>query len=164
MSDLRRNVSPPSAPRSYDTCVLDPIDHLILTLLRENARRSLADMGARVGLSAPAVKRRIDRLEEDGVVLGYTTRVDQAKLGLPLEAFAELRFDGDTRVAEIAGVARDMPEVLTVFTTAGDPDALVHMRVRDVGHLTTVVDRLRRSGKVTGTKTLMVLRRWSPGG
>jgi len=52
--------------------------------------------------------------------------------------------------------------VITVFTTAGDPDALVHVRARDVGHLTQVIDRLRRNGQVAGTKTLMVLNSYSP--
>ena len=56
-----------------------------------------------------------------------------------------------------------MPEVVAVFTVAGDPDALAWIRVRDVDHLKAVVDQLRRSGKVTGTKTMMVLGTWKQG-
>jgi len=141
----------------------DAIDDTLLDLLRDDGRASLADLGRRVGLSAPAVKRRMDRLEAEGVITGYTALVDDARLGRALEAFTELRFAGDTKVTDIASVARGMPEVQAVFTTAGDPDALVHVRVRDVGHLTAVIDRLRRSGRVTGTKTLMVLGTWTPG-
>jgi Lrp/AsnC family transcriptional regulator, leucine-responsive regulatory protein len=140
---------------------LDGTDREILDLLREDARRPLADIAKRVTLSAPAVKRRIDRLEALGVITGYTVLIDHAKLGWPLEAFTEIRFTGTTKVDEIAGVATGLPEVQAVFTMAGDPDALVWMRVRDVDHLKNVVDRLRRSGKVTGTKTLMVLGTWS---
>lgn len=136
---------------------LDATDLAILELLREDARRPLVDIAQRVHLSSPAVKRRIDRLERLEVILGYTVRVDHAKLGSPLEAFTELRFAGTTPVDEIAGIAEDIPEVQAVFTTAGDPDALVWIRVRDVADLKRVVDRLRRSGRVTGTKTLMVL-------
>jgi Lrp/AsnC family leucine-responsive transcriptional regulator len=69
---------------------------------------------------------------------------------------------GDTKVHDIAGVARGLPEVQAVFTTAGDPDALVWIRVRDVADLTRVIDLLRRSGRVTSTKTLMVLETWRP--
>jgi DNA-binding Lrp family transcriptional regulator len=120
----------------------------------------LSDIAERVSLSAPAVKRRIDRLEQLGVIVGYTALVDEGKLGRPLEAFTELRFLGNTKVADIAGVANDLPEVQAVFTIAGDPDALVWMRVKDVKDLTRVIDQLRRSGRVTGTKTLMVLDTW----
>jgi len=142
---------------------LDGTDLEILELLRTDARRTLADIAARVSLSPPAVKRRIDHLEACGVITGYTVVVDHRKLGRPLEAFTELRFAGTTRVEEIAGVARGLPEVEAVFTTAGDPDALVWMRVRDVADLARVIDQLRRSGRVTGTKTLMVLDTWTAG-
>jgi Lrp/AsnC family leucine-responsive transcriptional regulator len=147
-------------PESDDD--LDVTDRTILDLLAENARRTLGDIGERVGLSAPAVKRRIDRLEAAGVILGYTTRVDHAKLGRPLEAFTELRFSGDARVDAIAAIADGIAEVQAVFTIAGDPDALAWIRVSDVHELKTVIDRLRGSGDVIGTKTLIVLGNSSP--
>jgi Lrp/AsnC family leucine-responsive transcriptional regulator len=136
---------------------LDVTDQRILELLGQNARRTFGDIGAQVGLSAPAVKRRIDRLEATGVIRGYTTLVNHAKLGQSLEAFAELRFAGSTRVDDIEGIAADVPEIHALFTVAGDPDALAWIRVRDVQDLKRVIDRLRSSGKITGTKTMMVL-------
>jgi DNA-binding Lrp family transcriptional regulator len=141
---------------------LDETDLMILELLQHNARRRLADIASHVSLSVSAVKRRIDRLEASGVIAGYRAIVDQDKLGRPLEAFAELTFAGNTKVADIAGVAAGLPEVQAVFTTAGDPDALVWIRVRDIADLTRVIDLLRRSGRVTSTKTLMVLDTWIP--
>jgi Lrp/AsnC family leucine-responsive transcriptional regulator len=141
---------------------LDGTDSEIIALLIADARASLADIGRKVSLSPPAVKRRIDRLEALGVITGYTTLVDHAKLGRPLEAFAELRFAGNTRVDDIATVAKGIPEVQVVYTTAGDPDALALLRVRDVDDLKRVIDRLRSTGVVVGTKTLMVLGAWSP--
>ena len=140
-----------------DASDLDATDLEIIELLRRDARRTLADVAGRVSLSAPAVKRRVDRLESDGVITGYTVLVDHARLGRPLQAFTELRFAGNLPVDEIAGIADDIPEVQTIFTTAGDPDALAWIRVRDVDDLKRVIDLLRRSGRVTGTKTLMVL-------
>lgn len=141
----------------------DDLDRQIIEILRLDGRAPLIEIGRRIGLSAPAVKRRIDRLVETGVIKGFTVLVDDAQLGLPLQAFTELRFAGDTKVAEIAQVARGMPEVQAVFTLAGDPDAVVWMRVRDTRHLTQTIDRLRRTGKVRGTKTLMVLDTWEAG-
>jgi Lrp/AsnC family leucine-responsive transcriptional regulator len=141
---------------------LDELDHQIVEILRLEGRATLADIGERIGLSSPAVKRRIDRLHELGVITGFTAQIDDAKLGRPLEAFTELRFVGNTKVADIAGVARGLSEVQAVFTLAGDPDAIVWLRVRDTRHLTETIDRLRRSGNVAGTKTLMVLDTWEP--
>ena len=135
----------------------DGIDREIVDLLLQDGRRTLAELGKTIGLSAPAVKRRLDRLEDEDVITGYTAKVDYAKLGRTIEAFTELRFAGRTQVADIAGVAANLPEVEAIHTIAGDPDALVHLRVRDVADLTRVIDFLRRTGKVTGTKTLIVL-------
>lgn len=136
---------------------IDSTDGRILELLQQNARRTFGDIAGEVGLSAPAVKRRIDRLEALGVIRGYTAVIDHAYLGRPIEAFAELRFAGSTRVDDIEDIALDVPEVHAIFTVAGDPDALAWIRVSDVQDLKRVIDRLRSSGKVTGTKTLMVL-------
>jgi DNA-binding Lrp family transcriptional regulator len=142
---------------------MDNLDVEILAALKRNARATLGEIGLEVGLSGPAVKRRIDRLEREGIIRGYTVLVDDRRLENQLEAFTELTFAGDTRVSDIAAVGAGMPEVAAVFTTAGDPDAIVHLRVSDVNHLSRAIDRLRRSGRVTGTKTLMVLDTWRPG-
>jgi Lrp/AsnC family transcriptional regulator, leucine-responsive regulatory protein len=139
--------------------VVDPIDQKIIAVLGRNARMTFAEIGAEVKLSASAVKRRIDRLEMDGIITGYTVLLNHAKLGRPIEAFAELRFSGDTKVDDIAGIADHVDGVQAVFTTAGDPDAIVWLRVRDVEELKSVIDLIRRTGKVIGTKTLMVLGR-----
>jgi len=140
---------------------LDDIDRRILELLREDARRTLSDIAGRVNLSVAPVKRRIDRLEAQGVIAGYTVVVDHARIGPTLEAFTELRFAGDTDVDHIMATVTGLPEVREVFAIAGDPDALVRVRVDDVDHLQQVINKLRRSGSVTGTKTLMVLGSWT---
>ncbi len=137
--------------------VPDQIDQAIVGHLRRNAKATLAEIGNAVGLSAPAVKRRVDRLEAAKVILGYTVVVDHAKLGRPIEAFAELRFTGSARVDDIATIADGIDEVEAVFTMAGDPDALAWIRVKDVADLKRVIDQMRNSGRIIGTKTLMVL-------
>ncbi len=143
--------------------LLDATDHEILGLLREDARRTLSDIAGRVTLSTAAVKRRIDRLRETGVITGFTVQVDHAKLGWGIEAFTELRFVGNTKVAEILRTTTRMPEAQAVFTIAGDPDALVWLRVRDMAHLQKTIDEIRRQHQVTGTKTLIALESWSRG-
>lgn len=140
---------------------LDETDHRLLRLLQADGRRTFSEMAPEVGLSVAAVKRRIDRMREAGVITGFTVQVDHAKLGWGIEAFTELRYAGTTSVKDILASTTRTPEVQAVFTIAGDLDALVHMRVRDINHLQEVIDRLRGSGKVIGTRTLMVLGSWT---
>ena len=140
---------------------VDDLDRRLLALLQEDGRRTFADMAPRVGLSVAATKRRVDRLREVGVITGFTATVDPAKLGLGVEAFCEVRYAGTTPVGDIVETASTVREVQAVYTIAGDPDALVQVRVRDIAHLQDVIDRLRRAGAVVGTKTLMVLGRWA---
>lgn len=144
--------------RGDDT--LDDVDRAIIDLLRRDARRTVADVAARVNLTPAPVKRRIERLERLGVITGYTVVLDQSKVGPSLEAFTELRFAGDADTAQILEFVTELPEVQEAYTTAGDPDGFVRLRVDDVEHLQRVVNRLRASGRITGTKTLMVLGRW----
>ena len=139
---------------------LDSTDKAILAVLTEDGRASLAEIAQRVQLSPAPVKRRIDRMERLGIITGYTALIDMSQLDTGFEAFVELRFAGSTKVAAISAAATALPEVSEVFTVAGDPDALVRIRVDSVRHLEQVVDRLRENEKVIGTKTLMVLGSW----
>jgi Lrp/AsnC family leucine-responsive transcriptional regulator len=144
------------APRAH----VDGTEEAILALLAENARMSLVEIGRRVNLSPAAVNRRMKRLEETGVIRGYTALVDSATPGGGLDAFVELHVAGTTTVSDIGDVGKEIKEVRAVFTIAGDPDALVWVRVSDVAHLKRTIDELRRNHQVTGTKTLMVLGSW----
>ena len=138
--------------------VVDGLDRGIIDHLTRDGRATYGAIGAAVGLSAPAVKRRMDGLVHDGIIRRFTIEVDHVQLGINLEAFTELTFSGDTRVDVIASVGRGIPEVQRVFTMAGDPDAVAWLRVRDVADLQRVVDLLRAGGHVTGTKTMIVLQ------
>ena len=140
---------------------IDDLDRQILELLADDARRTIADIAARVNLSSAPVKRRIDRLQRLGVIAGYTVVLNHTLIGPTIDAFTELRFAGDADIDEILTAVEKIPEIREAFTMAGDPDALLRIRVDDVEHLKQVVNRLRRTGRVTGTKTLMVLDHWS---
>ena len=118
---------------------VDDIDRRLLELLQEDGRRTFADMAARVELSVAATKRRVDRLREAGVITGFTVQIDHAELGWAVEAFTEVRYAGSTPVDQIVATASTFPEVQAVYTIAGDPDALVQFRVRDIAHLHTVI-------------------------
>lgn len=138
---------------------LDTIDRQILAALRRDGRAAVTDIAREVGLSAAPVSRRIERMEASGVIRGYTALIDDQASGT-LEAFTEVRLTGDTETGELGEIVRQVPEVQEFFTIAGDPDALVRIRVDDVDHLQRVVNALRRTGKLTGTKTLIVMHSW----
>jgi DNA-binding Lrp family transcriptional regulator len=145
----------PSNPRKNPN--LDDLDRKILALLLDNARASLVEIGEQVSLSAPAVKRRIDRLEEQGTIRGYTAVLDQAALGQTTEAFLEVFCEGDHSLATLRHALGDHPEVVGAYTVAGDPEAIVHVRAADIPHLERVIERIHSQPNVVRTRTNVVL-------
>jgi DNA-binding Lrp family transcriptional regulator len=136
---------------------LDSLDERIIALLRKNARASYADIGKQIGLSAPAVKRRVDRLRASGAIRGFTALVDPAALGWTTEAYVELYCTGRTSPAEILAAVRRFPEVVSASTVTGEADALLHVLAADVGHLERVVERIGAESFVVRTKSAIVL-------
>jgi DNA-binding Lrp family transcriptional regulator len=136
---------------------MDEIDHRIVALLRDNARRSFQDIGERVSLSAPAVKRRVDRLELDGVIRGYSATIDPAALGWHTHAFVELFCEGRMSGGEVRDALAEHPEVEGAYTIAGAPSAIIHVRAADTQHLELALERIRDVPGVQRTQTQVVL-------
>jgi DNA-binding Lrp family transcriptional regulator len=136
---------------------LDEIDHKILALLRENSRRTLADIGGQVSLSVAAVKRRVERLERDGVIKGYTARIDTSMFGDAIEVVMEVYCADRTSPGDIRPSFEHLEEVVTGFTVSGEPDVLLRLRVDSVAHLEELVERVRRDPNVVRTRTMLVL-------
>jgi DNA-binding Lrp family transcriptional regulator len=136
---------------------MDDIDRQIVALLREDARRSFQSIGNRVSLSAPAVKRRVDRLEADGVVRGYTATVDPARFGWTTHAFVALYCEGRMAAGEVRAAVEGNPEVEAAWTVAGEASAMLHVRARDTTHLEEALERIRDAPGVTRTQTQIVL-------
>jgi len=136
---------------------LDPIDRSIIASLRENAKRTFADIGAHVGLSSTAVKRRVDRLQDDGVIVGYGARIDPRAFGEGIEALIEVYCADRTAPADVGRSLAGLEEVISAFTVSGEADAVVRARVESIGDLEKFVERLRRDPNVVRTKTLIVL-------
>lgn len=135
----------------------DELDRKILALLADSARLSLVEIGRRVALSPPAVKRRIERLERDGVIRGYRAVLDENAFGQGTEAFLEVFCAGETSLAALRRSLADHPEVLGAYTVAGDADAIVHLRTDDIEHLEQAIERIHAQPNVVRTKTQVVL-------
>lgn len=138
---------------------MDDIDARIVAVLIADARASYAVIGERVGLSAPAVKRRVDRLRGTGAITGFTARVNPAAIGWTTEAYVELFCGGRTSPDEIAAAVRGYPEVADACTVTGEADALVHIRAADVRHFEDVMERIRAEPFVRRTRSVIVLSR-----
>jgi Lrp/AsnC family transcriptional regulator, leucine-responsive regulatory protein len=136
---------------------LDGVDRKILALLQENSKRTLAEIGAEVSLSAAAVKRRIDRLERDRVIRGYGAIVSRELLGSEIEALVEIYCSDRTSPRDVKGSLAHFEEIVAAWTVSGEPDALARIRVQDIPHLEGVVERLRRDPNIVRTRTLLVL-------
>lgn len=138
---------------------VDDLDKRIVGALVGNARATYAEIGAQVGLSAPAVKRRVDRLLATGAITGFSATVDPSALGWTTEAYVELFCRGRTSPADIAAAVSKYPEVTGAATITGEADALLHVRAADVRHFEQVVERIGAEPFVVRTRSVIVLSR-----
>ena len=136
---------------------MDGADHQILALLVEDGRRPYDDIARRVSLSAPAVKRRIDKLRAGGALRGFTAVVDHAALGDHTEALIELFFAPGTQLAAVAETLRKHPEVVEAWSVTGEADAIARVRTRDNADLERLIRELQRDGHVVRTRSQVVL-------
>ncbi|MFI5042328.1 MAG: Lrp/AsnC family transcriptional regulator [Acidimicrobiales bacterium] len=137
----------------------DDLDRRIVALLSGNARLPYPAIGDEIGLSAPAVKRRVDRLINDGTITGFTVTLDPAGIGATTEAFVEVYCRGRTSPQEIRRLALDHPSVVAAFTVTGAADALFHLRCADNQELEQTLELIRADGAVERTASVIVLSR-----
>ena len=132
---------------------MDSIDARILDLLKRNARSAYGDIGAVVGLSASAVKRRVDRLLAQGVIKGFTIQVDPAVEGMGTAAW------GTVSPSELRRMLGPVPEIVYAATVSGSADAVVQLRSRDIPSLEVALERVRVAPNVDHTRSAIVLSR-----
>lgn len=136
---------------------MDEIDRQIVASLRERARRSFREVGESVGLSAPAVKRRVDRLEAAGVIIGYTAVLDPERFGWSMQAVVFLYCEGTMAANEVREAVQGHPEVVAAYTVAGEASAVLLVRATDTRHLEQLLERVREHKGVLRTQTQIVL-------
>jgi DNA-binding Lrp family transcriptional regulator len=138
---------------------MDATDRRILSLLMEDGRRTYDDIAGRVKLSAPSVKRRVDRLRAEGALRGFTAVVDHSALGWGTEALVELFYRPGTTLPEVTRTLRDHPEVVEAWSVTGDADAIARVRTSDNADLERLIIDLQRNGLVERTRSQVVLSR-----
>jgi len=138
---------------------MDTLDQRIIERLVANARATFAEIGAEVGLSAPAVKRRVDRLVADGTIAGFTAIVDPAAAGWGTEAYVQIHCRGKISPEILKRIWEPVPEIVSASTITGQADAILRIRARDVRHLERALERIREDDTVERTESIIVLSR-----
>jgi DNA-binding Lrp family transcriptional regulator len=138
---------------------MDSIDRQVVACLVRNGRATFAEIGGEVGLSAPAAKRRVDRLLASGVIRGFTAVVEPSALGWSTEAYVEVYCQGTVAPSELRRALSEVPEVVSACTVTGAADALLQMLAEDVQGLERAIERIRDEPNVDHTETIIVLSR-----
>jgi DNA-binding Lrp family transcriptional regulator len=136
---------------------LDRLDEQLIALLTDDARRSYADLGGRIGLTASAVKRRVDRLRAGGAITGFTVTIDPAALGWTVEGYVELFCRSSTPPEVIRAAVEPFAEVVDASTISGDADALLHILAADMRDFERVLERIGAEPFVARTRSVLVL-------
>ena len=140
---------------------LDRIDLLLLAELQRAGRQTNAELAERVHLSPSACLRRVQRLEREGVIVGYRAEVDPERLGLGLQAFVrvQLKSHDAERIAIFAEQVNAWPEVVACHALTGDMDYLLHVIVAGLEHFSRfLLDKLLAQAEVADVNSSFVLR------
>jgi len=133
---------------AYEANLLDDVNTRVLGELAGDGRVSMAELGRRVGLSAPAVAERVQRLERAGVITGYRAELDPAALGFPVSAVVRIR-PAPGQLQRVREIAAETPEVGECNRITGDDCYLLRLHLRSIDELEEVLDRFTPHGQTT---------------
>lgn len=131
---------------------MDEIDHKLMSLLRQDARLSVAALAAKLRVSRGTVTNRIRRLEDDGVIVGYTVRLRPDVQHNAIKAWMSIAVDGNQTRTVIASLLGE-PGVATLHDTNGRWDLLAELRAETLQELAKVLERIRLLKGISNTET-----------
>jgi Lrp/AsnC family transcriptional regulator, leucine-responsive regulatory protein len=133
---------------AYEAKLLDSVNVELLGLLEQNGRIGIAELGRRVGMSAPAVAERVQRLERAGIIAGYRAEIDPRAVGFPVSAIVRIR-PSPGQLQRIPEIARETAEVAECYRITGEDCYLVRLHLRSIDELEDVLDRFTPYGLTT---------------
>jgi DNA-binding Lrp family transcriptional regulator len=148
---------------AQETQPLDRIDHEILAALQKNARLSNKELAAAVGLAPSSCLARVSRLIREGVIRGFHADIDPKALGIGLEAlvFVHVVQHQSALMERLWEHLITLPEVREVYYVAGSHDLVVHVAVRDVEHLRSLVaERIAARAELGQLETSLIFSHW----
>jgi Lrp/AsnC family leucine-responsive transcriptional regulator len=128
--------------------LLDARNAQILSLLQGNPRMSVSELARRVGMSAPATRERIQRMEEAGIIRAYLLEIDPAALGYPLAAFVRVR-PMPGKLPKIAELAAALPQVVECHRITGEDCFIMKVRLDSLDNLDVILDQFLAYGQTT---------------
>ena len=131
-----------------DDLLLDARNVKLLRLLRDDPRGSVSEMARRIGMSAPAVRERIQRLEEAGIIRGYRVELDARALGYPISAFVRVR-PMPGKLAKIGELAERLPQVVECHRITGEDCFVMRVYLERLEDLDPLLDRFLAFGQTT---------------
>ncbi len=140
---------------------MDRTDRQIIAALQRDGRQKLAELSDRVGLSPTPLARRIARLERDGIITGYSARIDQEKLGLPLNIFIFVELEKQSRdaIAAFERALRRFDEVMECYLMTGTRDVLLRVVAADLGGFDRFLeDGLMQTPNIRSMRSSFALR------
>lgn len=120
----------------------------LLRLLREDPRAGISELARHVGMSAPAVRERVLRLEEAGIIRGYTVAIDPAALGYPICAYVRVR-PAPGRLPQVAELARQLPQVVECHRVTGEDCFVLKIYLPALEQLDEIIDQFLAHGQTT---------------
>ena len=135
---------------------MEKLDRRILALLARDGRMSYTDIGKETGLSTSAAQQRVRRLEQRGVIKGYTAVLDADALGLLVTAFVAIKPFDPAQSDDAPDRLRHIEEIISCYSVAGEPSYLLKVQVPTMSDLEALLARIRADGKVS-THTTTVL-------
>ena len=133
---------------AYEAKILDFVNLQLLELLEEDGRMGIAELGRRVGMSAPAVAERVQRLERAGIIAGFRAEIDPRAVGFPVAAVVRIR-PAPGQLQRIPEIARATPEVAECYRITGEDCYLVRLHLRSIDELEGMLDRFTPYGQTT---------------
>jgi Lrp/AsnC family leucine-responsive transcriptional regulator len=141
-----------------ETTVIDELDRQILGALERNGRSTWRELGDLVGLSPNATAERVRRLEERGVITGYTALLDPAAAGRRLVALVDVRLRGPADADRFEALVGELDEVTDAAHVTGRSDYNLRVACADPAELDALIRRLKTDGGVVETDTRIALR------
>ena len=136
---------------------LDDIDILLLEILQKNGRTRRNDLAQAVDLSIPSVSERLRKLEESGVITGYTTFVDPKKVGKDITAFINITVDSSKHYSSFLDHAKSTDEILEIHSVTGTGTHLIKIRTENTSSLERLLSKIQAWSGVLNTTTSIVL-------
>jgi Lrp/AsnC family leucine-responsive transcriptional regulator len=143
----------PGKPRlrnaiTYEAKLLDAVNLRLLEELSQDGRLGIAELARRVGMSAPSVAERVQRLERAGVITGYHAEIDPGAVGFPISAVVRIR-PSPGQLQRIPEIARETPEVAECYRITGEDCYLLRLHLRAIDDLEEILDRFTPYGLTT---------------